>query len=159
MRGTHVPTYQDDEIVMVPVPRSLLMKVYAAMGDAATAPGALARVEETVEVAGQGAWTASMIRRLESALQHPRNPALGTFITRLAEQAPRTLTFQDAVQAMGIKGNVLRAQLGSLSKVSKRLFEKIIWPMTAEYGEGGEAIYSMDPKIAEWWLEAADRRP
>jgi hypothetical protein len=154
--SAHMSTYQDDEIVMVPVPRSLLMRVYAAMGNAATEQGALAQAEETVEVPGQGPWTATRIRRLESVLD---SSALRALITRLAEQAPEELTFKEAVQAAGIDSNLLRAQLGSLSKISKRLFEKIIWPMEVRYAEGGDAIYSMDQKIAEWWLEAIGRGP
>ena len=150
-------TYQDDDIVMVPVPRRLLMTVYAAMTNAATERGgpALARLEETVDVPTQGPWTASMVRRLESELD---NPAIRALLTHLAEQAPQSLTFKEAVQVAGIESNVLRAQLGSFSKITKRLFEKAIWPMQVRYAEGGEAIYLMDPKVAEWWLEATGRK-
>jgi hypothetical protein len=148
-------TYQDDDIVMVPVPRRLLMTVYAAMANAATGRSALARAEETVEVPGQGSLTASMVTRLESELDVP---AIRALLTRLAEQAPQSVTFKEAVQAAGIESNVLRAQLGSLSKITKRLFERTIWPMQVRYAEGGEAIYLMDPKVAEWWLEAAGHR-
>ena len=146
--------YQDDEIVMVPVPKSQLMIVYAAMVKAAT-EGAPAQADEKVEVPGQGELSAAMVSRLESELEIP---AIKVLITRLAEQAPNSLTFKEAVQAAGVESNVLRAQLGSLSKTSKRLFKVTIWPMAVRYAEGGEAIYSMDPKIAEWWLEAARRK-
>ena len=60
--------YQDDdEIFMVPVPRSRLRAVYGVLGDPATGPKALAREEEMIEVQGQGPWTSSMTDRLEAA--------------------------------------------------------------------------------------------
>ena len=104
---------------------------------------------------GQGSLTALMVGKLESELDIP---AIRALLTHLAEQAPESLTFKEAVQAAGIESNVLRAQLGSLSKVTKRLFSNPIWPMHVRYVDGGEAVYSMDPKIAEWWLEAVNGR-
>lgn len=73
-------TYQgDDDIVMVPVPRSKLGAVYVALGTAYTAPvepaavqGAPAQAEEAVEVYGQGPWTASQVARLEHELRRLR---------------------------------------------------------------------------------------
>ena len=150
---TRMTSYQDDEVVMVPVPKSLLMVVYAALAKA-TGDVASAQAEEAVEVSGQGEFTEAMVSRLESELHIT---AIKVLITRLAEQAPSSLTFKDAVQVAGVESNVLRAQLGSLSKTSKRLFKTTIWPMSVRYAEGGEAIYWMEPKIAEWWLEAAGR--
>ena len=147
-----MPNYQDDEIIMVPVPKSRLMAVYAVLGSPETEEGALARVEETVEVPTQGSLTASMVGRLESELDIP---AIRALLTRLAEQAPKWLTFKEAVQAAGIESNILRAQLGSLSKITKRLFDYTIWPMEVRYADGGEAAYRMDPTIAQWWLDAA----
>lgn len=144
-------SYQDDEIIMVPVPKSRLQAVYVVLGS----PAAPEEREEAVEVRGQGTWTASKVAKLEAGLDIA---AIRALLTRLAEQAPEWLTFREAVEAAGIESNSLRAQLGSLSKVSKRLFLKTIWPMQVRYAEGGEAIYSMDPKIAEWWLEAVGEK-
>lgn len=144
-------TYRDDEIIMVPVPKSRLQDVYAALAKPAK-EGAGVLAEEKVEVPGQGSLTVSMVGKLESELGIP---AVRDLLTRLAEQAPEPLTFKEAVQAAGIESNMLRAQLGSLSKVTKRLFNYTIWPMHVGYVDSGEAVYSMDPKIAEWWLEAS----
>jgi hypothetical protein len=146
--------YQDDEIVMVPVPKSRLGAVYTALANPATEPSPPAKAEEAVEVVGQGTWTASDIGRLEAELAIP---AIRAFIMRLAEQAPRALTFQEAVLVTGIEANRLRAQLGSLSKLSKRVLGRTTWPMSVRWVEGGGALYSMEPKVAEWWLTAAKR--
>ena len=111
--------------------------------------------EERVEVPGQGTLTALMVGKLESEVDIP---AVRALLTHLAEQAPASLTFKEAVQVTRIESNALRAQLGSLSKISKRLFGYAIWPMHVRYVDSGEAVYSMDPKIAAWWLEAASAR-
>lgn len=152
----------DDDVVMVPVPRSKLGAVYMALGAAytavahpATEHGSASRAEEAVEVYGQGPWTASEVNRLEHELRAV--PAIRALLTRLAKQAPREMTFNEAVDETNIASNLLRARLGSLSKISKRLFGVTTWPMSVRYVESGGAIYSMDPKIAEWWLEAASR--
>ena len=148
--------YQDgDEIFMVPVPRSQLTAVYRVLAGPTAEQGALARVEETIEVQGQGPWTASMVGRLEADLEIP---AIRALITLLAQRAPMPLTFQEAVEATGEETRLLRAQVGSLTKTTKRLFGSPTWPMSVRYGEAGEAVYSMVPRIAEWWIEAIGRR-
>jgi hypothetical protein len=148
---SYMSNYQDEEIIMVPVPKSRLAAVYAALNPAASQAVA-AQPEESVEIPGQGTLTASIVGRLEAEVS---NPGIRTLVTRLAKQAPQSLTFRDAVQLTGMESNILRAQLGSLSKISKRVLGYTIWPMQVRYAEGGEAIYLMDPKVAEWWLEAA----
>ena len=145
-----------DEIVMVPVPRSQLRAVYAVLANPPAEQGAPEQVEEEIKVYRQGSWTKTKVIRLESQL---KNPGIRALLTLVAEQAPAELTFEAAVQATGIETNLLRAQLGSLSKIAKRLFDVPYWPMEVRYAEGGEAIYSMDPKIAEWWFEATGQRP
>ena len=148
--------YQNgDEIFMVPVPKSQLRAVYRVLADPATEQAALAQAEETIEVQGQGSWTASMIGRLEADLEIP---AVRALITLVAQRAPLPLTFQEAVEATGAEARLLRAQVGSLTKTTKRLFEHPTWPMSVRYGEAGEAIYSMVPRVAEWWIEAVGRR-
>ena len=146
---------EEDEIVMVPVPKGLLGAVYVTLGNATAAQVVSGQVEETVEVRGQGSLTAAMVKRLESALDAS---ALRALITHVAEQSPDEVTFREAVEVAGVESNSLRAQLGSLSKITKRLFGKTIWPMYVRYAVGGEAIYSLDPKVAEWWLEAVSKR-
>ncbi|HTS97428.1 MAG TPA: hypothetical protein VMI33_12475 [Streptosporangiaceae bacterium] len=147
--------HQDgDEIFMVPVPKSQLTAVYRVLADPVTEHKALARAEETIEVPGQGAWTASMVRHLEADL---KIPAVRTLITLVAQRAPAPMTFQEAVEATGTEVRLLRAQVGSLTKTTKRLFGPATWPMSVRYGEAGDAIYSMLPTVAEWWIEATGR--
>lgn len=147
--------HDSDEIVMVPVPKSQLRAVYKVLADPATEHKALARVEETIEVQGQGPWTASMIIRLEADLE---TPAVRTLITLIAKRAPMPLTFKEAAKATGAEARLLRAQVGSLTKTTKRLFGRATWPMSVRHGEAGDAIYSMVPRVAEWWTEAIGQR-
>ncbi len=147
--------HDSDEIFMVPVPKSQLRAVYKVLAGPVTEHGALAQAEEAIEVQGQGAWTASMVRQLEADLEIPSVRAL---ITLLAQRAPAPMTFQEAVEATGTEVRLLRAQVGSLTKTTKRLFGPPTWPMSVRYGEAGDAIYSMLPRVAEWWIEATSRR-
>lgn len=154
--GLTVETYQDsDEIFMVPVPKSQLRAVYKVLANLATEQGAASGQAETIEVQGQGPWTAAMVSQLEADLEIP---AVRALITLDAERAPKPLTFAEAVKATGVEAKLLRAQLGSLTKTTKRLFGRPIWPMSVRYGEAGDATYSMAPRVAEWWIEAAGRR-
>jgi hypothetical protein len=147
-------TYQDsDEIVMVPVPKSQLRAVYKVLAEPAE-QASPARAEETIEVHGQGPWTASMVGRLAADLEIP---AVRALITLVAQRAPSPLTFEEAVGATGAEARLLRAQVGSLTKTAKRLFGVRTWPMSVRYGEAGDAIYSMVPRVAEWWIEAVGR--
>jgi hypothetical protein len=160
-----MPTHQDDDdLVMVSVPRSKLGAVYIALGAAYAAladptveQAPPVRAEETVEVYGQGPWTAPEVSRLEHELKGL--PDISALLTRLAEQAPDELTFNEAADATDVEPRLLKARLGSLSKITKRLFGVTCWPMSVRYVEGGGAIYSMDPKIAEWWLAATGQTP
>jgi hypothetical protein len=139
-----------DEIVMVPVPRSQLAAVYRAL---AAIPGQVTATgtDESVDVHGQGPWTSLMVHRLEAELE---TPAIRQLLTLVAARAPKSLTFEEAVESTGVETRLLRAQVGTLTKTTRRLFGNRTWPMSVRYGEAGEAFYSMDPKVASWWLEA-----
>lgn len=142
-----------DEIVMVPVPRSQLAAVYRALATTPEQAVVAGATDETVDVHGQGPWTSSMVHRLEAELE---TPAIRQLLTLVATRAPKSLTFAEAVEATGVETRLLRAQVGTLTKTSSRLFGNRTWPMSVRYGEAGEAIYSMHPKVASWWLELTD---
>ena len=75
----------DDEIFMVPVPKSQLRAVYKVLADPAADSRALAQAEETIEVPGQGPWDAIDGPPLEADLDIP---AVRTLITLIAQRAP-----------------------------------------------------------------------
>lgn len=148
--------YIDDAIIMVPVPRSQLGAVFRVLGDLAAQQVASGeRSEEGVEVRGER-WTVSKIRRLEAELTHQ---SAREFVTLVAREAPRYVTFQEAVQTMGVKPGQLRGAQAALTKTEKRLFGgDSRWPVSFRTDAAGIA-YSMDPKLATWWIEASDGTP
>jgi hypothetical protein len=143
-----------EEIVMVPVPRSQLTAVYKVLANPVGTPTPPMESEESVEVHGQihgpALWTRSMMKRLEAELHIP---AVRTLIGLCAQRAPKPVTFEEAIAASKVDANLLRGQLGSLTKMTNRLFGTKVWPMTVRYGEAGDAIYSMDETVAGWWIE------
>lgn len=162
--------FSDAAVVYVPVPTAHLGVVYsalvAAMTDGAaalTAPTPAARPgselpekfdgeQAGVFVGGEGLWTPEMIRLLDERLLYPGARAV---ITMLAERAPKDLTLVEVEDATGISINQLRAELGALTKLIKRIFEigEKKRPFATHWGAGGVANYYMPAQIARWWLD------
>ena len=145
---------ENDEIVLVPVPRSMLGAVYRVLGNPAKSEDLESASDSGVSVFEQGRWTEPMVQRLEGELDQA-SPVRG-LITLVASLSPKSLTFGEAVSELQVESNVLRAQVGSLTKATKRLFGRATWPMSVRYGDAGEATYSMEPEVADWWLKAAE---
>ena len=146
---------------MVPVPKSQLGAVYEALArsmrdGAPPSQKAGAGTEDTVEVKGQGSWTKAMVAILEADLEYPATRAL---FDMAAERAPRPVSFTEAAGKAGVEVKQLRAELGALSKITKRLFGTKTWPVSVKYGDAGDASYSMDQRLAKWWSEAVALRP
>lgn len=155
----------DSDIVYVPVPRERLDAVYRAIAAPPAPPPArrtvaglhVRRDEVGVTVRGQGHWTESMV--VMTAAEVQAYPGAAKLLEMVAERAPRTMEFTEGSEAAGVEKRQLRAELGALSKLTKRLFDRITWPISVRYNGQGEASYSMDPQVAEWWLVAlADAR-
>ncbi len=151
-----------DEIVMVPVPRSYLGAVYAALGRSMnpTGPGEPGPTGDGVGVSvkgirSEGRWTEAKLQRVEGILSPRKFPATRSLLTMAAERAPKPVTFGEAAARAGVPEKRFRGELGALTKVIKRLFDgETSWPVSVHYGDQGEASYSMDPQIAQWWLGA-----
>jgi hypothetical protein len=150
---------EPEDVVLVPVPVSKLGVVYEAlarsMGGSATTGTPVSQVgaSDAVTVQGQGPWTEAMVERLEADLGYK---ATRTLFTMAAERAPRSVSFTEAVIEAGEEAKQLRAELGALSKITKRLFGVKTWPFAVKYGDMGEASYSMEPEVAKWWLRASE---
>lgn len=152
---------ESHDIVYVPVPKERLDAVYRALaGSAATSPPG-EHTEEgrgtapggaAVVVTGQGDWTDRMVLQAAAAVQTYRGAA--KLLEMVAKSAPKAVGFTAACEAEGLEAKQLRAELGALSKLTSRLFGRKSWPMSVRYNGQGEAQYSMDPQVAEWWLAA-----
>ena len=148
--------YEPEEIVMVPVPVRLLRAVYTLIaedtGDS-DEPAVASHEVEVVDVEGRGPWTEEMVRHLVVVLRHP---AVRQLLTMAAQVAPKAVSFAEVVHAADTTEKKLRGEIASLSKLSRRVTPdgKISWPFSVDYRENGTAHYTMDPRIAEWWLSA-----
>lgn len=140
-----------NELALVPVPRKYLPDVYALLGDRMAAKEELHGDVSYVE--GQGPWQPTMVSRLQSNI---RLEGLLAVLDACAQSPNRDVPMLDVATAIGMPSKQLAAQMGSLSKVTKKLFGHITWPISVRYQDGGQAIYSMNETVAAWWLSARD---
>lgn len=56
---------------------------------------------------------------------------------------------------MGKTYGHLRAQIGALSELTKKLFSKKTWLIHVHYNEQRKALHSMPEVIAGWWFNAS----
>jgi hypothetical protein len=144
-------TQFDDELALVPVPRKLLPDVYALLSARMTAAEAEPRGHIS-EVEGQGPWEEPMVRRLQSQL---RLKGLLAVLDACARAPGTDVAMLDVASAIDMPPKQLAAQMGSLSKLTKKLFDgRITWPVSVRYQDGGQAIYSMNKTVAGWWLRS-----
>lgn len=163
-------TFRDsgnDPIVMVPVPRSQLPAVYRALASPATdlsrpseklaeEPGGKSPTisEDSINVQGIP-WTSSKVKRLEQELTHWIAREL---VTLVAQRAPKSVSFQEVMEETNNDPSELRGAGAALTKTTKRVFGMKSWPMSYRWNGTGRAVYSMDPKVATWWLDATGAR-
>jgi hypothetical protein len=148
----HVLVDPENELALVPVPRKYLPDVYALLGERMAA-----NVESSGEVSyieGQGPWQLTMIIRLRSNI---RLQGIIAVLDACALSPNTDVPMLEVATSIGMPSKQLAAQMGSLSKVTKKLFGHITWPISVRYQDGGQAIYSMNETIAAWWLST--KRP
>jgi hypothetical protein len=150
---------ESGDVVLVPVPRAHLGAVYAtlaaAMANDDQAPTQTRRgpADEVLVDERNGSWTEAMVRRLQANLEYPAARAV---LDLCSERAPEEVTLQDVVEKTGIKDTQIRAQLGAMTKLCKRLFQRNTWPISVRWTASGRANYSMKPELSAWWLRPDD---
>ena len=103
----------------------------------------------SVTVPEQGEWTEQMVRSLADQLSYPSVAALFD----QCAGSPGDWVIKAAVEeAEGISPYQLRNELGALSKLTRRLFGQIIWPVEWKK-DHGKYTYRMDPQVAQWWTK------
>jgi hypothetical protein len=147
---------EDDDIVMVPVPRSALGAVYKALGDCL---GDHSTLVERVLVANNGEWSEAEVRQVCFALTSL--PAQKTFRCVAAARG-KLVTYEALANAAGLAIDELRTQLAWFSKRCKRVRGANEWTieLVRDPGKpkGKHCSYRMPPRIAEWWLVAEAER-
>lgn len=98
-----------------------------------------------------GCWTQQMVERLRRELG---SSLAARAVDVVAERAPNTVKYEELLAVLGAEQNQLRAELAGLSRASRRLFGRKIWPMSGRqgWGEGARMGYRMPPPVAHWWL-------
>ena len=100
----------------------------------------------------QGVWTQSMVETLRPEIGRRYTQAAQVF-EAAAKASPELLRFREFAQESGLEGQQLGAELGAVSKTSRRLFGRVTWPMTVRDTSDG-MTYQMPLQVAKWWLEA-----
>jgi hypothetical protein len=98
----------------------------------------------------QGVWTESMVNEFREEIRRRYTQAAQVF-KEAAEGSPEVLRFREFARESGLEGQQLRAELGAVSKVSRRLFGRVTWPMTVRDTSEG-MTYQMPLEVARWWL-------
>jgi hypothetical protein len=148
----HCQADPEDELALVPVPRKCLRDVYALLADRMATNDEPS--DEISEIEGQGSWRSAMVDRLRSNI---RLEGIIAVLDACAASPNTDVPMLEVATSIGMPSKQLAAQMGSLSKITKRLFGRITWPISVRYQDGGQAIYSMNETIATWWLNT--KRP
>lgn len=141
-------------VVLMPVPVAFAQEVHdhvqALVEGRARATGMTAGAEVTVVVPGQGPWTRAEVNHLADALAYDGVVAL----LDACAAAPGTWVPKSQVEAaQGITAVQFRNELGALSKLTRRLFGDVRWPMEWKR-EKGAYLYRLDEQVASWWTAA-----
>jgi hypothetical protein len=147
------PSPESGDVVLVPVPREHLGAVYATLAAAMAGDDQAPAAEEVLVDDRNGSWTEAMVHRLRANLEYPGARAL---LSLCSERAPEEVTLQDVVEETGIEDKQIRAELGAMTKLCKRLFQRRTWPISVRWTAGGYANYSMKPELAAWWSSPDD---
>lgn len=99
----------------------------------------------------QGSWSAAMLAQLRREI-YPY-PAAVELLQFAADNAGVEVSYRDFLQQSSWTDTQVRAELGAISKVARKLFGDKVWPVRTRQGSDGVMRYFMPAGIAEWWKE------
>jgi hypothetical protein len=142
----------ETEMVLMPVPLRLVQQVaeYVRELEDGRIPSGMVPEVEMVRVPGQGEWGEAMVAELADAI--PYTGVLALF-DRCAREKGEWIIKSEVEEAMGISPIQLRNELGALSKLAKRTFGRVTWPVQYKK-EQGRYFYRMDAPVTDWWIKA-----
>ncbi len=132
MATTNAPT--------IAVPRRLLEELASYLGES----------EPTVAVAGNGTWTATMVRQLRQEISG--YPGATAVVDYAADHAGQVVSLTEIAESCKVPRNRIASDLGAMSKAARRLFGHKVWPLRAMQ-TSAEMNYLMQPEIAVWWKQ------
>jgi hypothetical protein len=99
----------------------------------------------------QGSWTEAMLAQFRREI-YPY-PAAVELLQFAAEHAGREVNYRDFLRRSSSSDTQVRAELGAISKVARKLFGNKVWPVRTRQGSDGVMRYFMPEGIAEWWTK------
>jgi hypothetical protein len=151
-----------EELVLVPVPRSLVTEVMSLIVQRA-GPAAIAETDEP----DPDEWTVEQFRMLIGD-SRPSVQRIVLVLDELAKQPDTAVSMTELVQATGLSRSKLKGGLSGFTRVCKMLWPERdthgIWPMRFSWGaakepdQDGEAYYTLRKVYAERWKQARGRR-
>lgn len=157
---------EETELVMVPVFRRDLVKVYEFIAMLhQEAPPPAAGSSEVVGAAGaESAWTVDELRRFLTTAG-TTNVTIGKVVDALATK-PGTYFSTTELEAMtGVPRNKLKGSMSALTRHIKKHYAGHGWPFVYQWGPNvgadypAEAHYTIDEQTASAWREARGGNP
>lgn len=153
----------DEELVMVPVFRRDLAKVYAFIGalhqDAVPVAGASGEGGTTVAGGAETSWTVEELRRFAGS-GGTMNVVIGKVMDELASKPGAYFSTGQLEAATGVARKNLRGSLSSLTRHVNTHYAGLGWPFVYHWGPQlgaaypAEAHYVIDEATAKAWREA-----
>jgi hypothetical protein len=80
--------------------------------------------------------------------------SLARILLDMCAQAPdEPIAFETVVAEAGLRSEQARGQIGSFTKILKKLFHTPEWPLLVHYGTQGQATYIMPEGMARIWRD------
>lgn len=98
----------------------------------------------------QGSWTAAMLEQFRREI-YPY-PAAVELLQFAAEHAGTEVNYRVFLQHSERTDRQVRSELGAVSKVSRKLFGRKVWPVRTRQGSDGVMRYFMPEGVAKWWM-------
>jgi antitoxin component HigA of HigAB toxin-antitoxin module len=102
---------------------------------------------------GQGDYTREMVEQLRREIA--QYEAAVKAVSYLADRPDEIVLYTKLQEQSGVESKYLNAELGQITRASRRLFGSRKWPFKRWQASDGESRYQMPRRIAEWWKVAS----
>lgn len=163
----NAPQGSGDEVINFPVPKRYLPVVIRALAKAMESDDARPAVERDQglsvpeeQLNGKAVFDWTNVENCKKLRQELHYPGALTMLNLTAASPDEPVSFQDVVIASGRSDIQVRAELGALTKILKRLYkvsrEEVVWPAKVVWAIGGDQqmYYVMRPEVARAWKQS-----
>jgi hypothetical protein len=156
-----------EEIINFPVPKrylSVVIKALAkAMGEVDVYPAVQREEGSTVtqaQLSGAATIDWTSVESCKNLRERIRYPGVLAMLNLTAARPSEFISFQEVVRESERNEIQVRAELGALTKVIRRIYDVTRdgakWPVEVRWAAGGEEqmYYSMQPEVARAWIQS-----